>query len=198
MLIKSPEGTQIFYLSEDKVRSLWEVFNKIPGILDDYAKENYEAFVAKLFDKDSIWFECTEFPGILYANGIRTGLSAHVHFAFFDGKLRGREDFLMNVLKWLVNMLCLEKVNAFVPKFCKSLTNFLRKLGFKEEGEVRNWSRNNGELFNVVILGMTKEEVLNGRVFSATNGGITGDKAEFVGGEQLPEPVNVGPKQSES
>jgi RimJ/RimL family protein N-acetyltransferase len=187
-----PEGTKAFYLSPGNIQALWEMFNKIPGILDDYAKENYEAFITKLFDKDSIWFECTGFPGVLYANGIRTGLSAHVHFVFFDSKLRGRELFLINVLKWLVNMLQLEKVNAFVPKFCKSLISFLKRLGFREEGEVRNWSRNGGKLFNVVILGMTKEEVLNGGVFSAADVGVTGDKAEFVVEQQLPETADVG------
>lgn len=197
MRIRTPEGTQSFLLTPDRVQELWKIFSSIPGILDDYGKGNYEAFIAKLTDNDSLWFECTDFPGVLYANGIRVGLSAHVHFAFFDKKLRGREEFLLNALKWLVNTLQLEKVNAFVPGFCLAIHRFLKNIGFKIEGEIRNWSRENGRLFNVIVFGMTKEEVMNGGVFSATNVRAASDETESMDEQQLFHEYNVRTEPSE-
>ena len=180
MSISLPPGTCTLVLTPEKLRALWETFSGISGLLDDYGKGRFDIFVSKFCDPDSIWLECTDFPGVVYATGIRAGLSAFVHFTFLDRKLRGREQFLLDVLQWLVNMLQLEKVNCFVPDYCRTLLAFLGRLGFTTEGKIRNWSRHDGQLFSVVALGMTKEEV-NGRVFPTADERIAVDPPIAVG-----------------
>jgi hypothetical protein len=183
-----PDGAQMLVLDPEKLMKIWNHFNTIPGILDDYGKERFDIFQMAFYSQDSVWIERTDGNGLLYATSIIPHLSANVHFVYWDRHLAGREQFTIDCLRWVMHVGDLKKVNAWIPHFCSVAHKFARKLGFKQEGYIRNWSYSQGKLYDILCFGMTKEEVFDGIISESntantqagTNGHVVGLREEPV------------------
>lgn len=159
--MEMPKGIQFLELTPEKVKSLWEKLNVIEGLFDDYSKGNFQVFLSALQDRNSVWLERTDGNGLLYLTQVRPGLSAQGHVVFWDKRLRGREDFTLETLLWLMDMLKLQKVNVWLPTYAKAAIAFTKRVGFKFEGHIRNWSYSKGKLFDIDAFGITREEAEN-------------------------------------
>ncbi len=165
MLTKNlPEGIHFLELTPEKIANLWFAFQKANGIFDDISKGDITTFISHLTRKDAVWFELDDEMGVLYATEIIVGLSANVHIAFWDHKLRERHSLIIECLAWLVNACSLEKVNASLPDFTRVARKHVKELGFQEEGIIRRFSRSNGQLYDLHIYGIFKEDVLTHRL----------------------------------
>ena len=161
MLIKNlPEGVHFLEMTQEKIAHLWVLFQKANGVFDDITKGDIGFFINELAKRDAVWLELDDGSGLLYATGVIPGLSANVHIAFFDHKIKDRYKTIIECLAWLVNMCDLEKVNASLPEFTHIARKHVEALGFKEEGVIRRFSRSNGQLYNQFLYGIFKEEVL--------------------------------------
>lgn len=165
-----PEGVQFLSLdSIDKVKDLWDKLHEIPGLFDDLHVDRVDLFMNMLRSPDTVWLERTDGNGILYLTEVVPNLSANGHIVYWDKRLRGREEFTLNVLRWLMQSIPLVKVNVFLPDYAKVARAFTERMGFKREGKLRNWSYQNGKLFDMFAFGITLEEALNGQL-NETNG----------------------------
>ena len=161
MLIREmPKGIRLVELTQEKALELWEKFSAINGLFDDFQKGNFGVFINKLSSPDTVWFEREDGNGLLYLTSVIKGLSATGHILYWDKKLIGTEEFTLDVLRYLVEVIPLKKVNLYLPDFAKSAIRYAERLGFKYEGTIRRWSYSNGSLFDMKIFGMLSEEVM--------------------------------------
>jgi hypothetical protein len=197
-----PEGVKLLTLDPEKLMMIWEHFNTIPGILDDLVRGNFDLFQQNFYARDSIWLERTDGNGLLYATSIIPHLRASVHFVYWDKHLAGREEFTKEVLRWIVGITDVQKVNAWIPHFCQVAHKFAKRLGFKQEAYIRNWSYSNGKLYDVLCFGMTKEEVYDGIILRPDNTGSEHTEEQGLDrheqSDEQPVPENVsGPATAE-
>ena len=164
MTYEMPEGVKFLELSFDKITELWGRLKGIDGIYDDFSRDNFELFRAKLVDPRSVWLESTEGFGILHLTNVIKGLSATGHVLYWDKKLRGREDFTLEVMTWLMEVVPLTKLNLYLPDYARVAKLFAERLNFHREGKIRRWSFNNGKPFDMYVYGITYEEARDGRV----------------------------------
>lgn len=171
--MEMPEGVKMLELdSIDKVNDLWYKLNEIKGLFDDYHKDRVDIFLNMLRAPNTVWLERTDGNGILYLTEVIPNLSATGHIVYWDKRLRGREEFTLDVLRWLMQVIPLVKVNVFLPDYAKVARSFTERLGFKKEGKLRKWSRHEGKLFDMFVYGMTIEEVLNGKLNETTGSDV--------------------------
>lgn len=153
-----PKGVHLLELSKEKALELWDKLNGISGLWDDFTVNRPEVFFQKLSSPDSVWLERDDGNGILYLRGVIPGLSASGHVVYWDRKLRGKEEFTLTVLRWLMNTIPLQKINLYLPDYVQAARSFAKRLGFKEEGCIRRWSYSGGKTFDIYVFGMTREE----------------------------------------
>lgn len=153
-----PKGVHLLQLSKEKALELWEKLNGIKGLWDDLTVNRPEVFFRNLSSPDSVWLERDDGNGILYLRGVIPGLSASGHVVYWDRKLRGREDFTLGVLRWLMQNIPLQKVNLYLPDYAPSVRSFAKRVGFKQEGLIRRWSYSGGKTFDIYVFGITREE----------------------------------------
>lgn len=187
----APDGTKVLQLTQEKALELWDKLNGISGLFDDFTTNRPDVFMQSLMSRDSIWLERLDGNGILYLKNVIPGLSASGHLVYWDKRLRGREEFTMNVLRWLMKNVPLIKVNLYLPDYAATTRHFAKRCGFKEEGCIRKWSRSRGKLFDVYVYGITREEAF-ALAEEADNGPIHGTISDDVSsGEQgVREPVH--------
>jgi hypothetical protein len=161
-MLETPKGTKILELTPEKIDSIWAKLQNIKGLFDDFATGRLDIFLKGLLQPSTIWLELEDGNGILYATDVVVGLSAQVHFVYWDRKLAPRRQFTLDCLQWLINIADLQKINAVIPAFCTAAIHFAKKLGFTVEGVIRRYSINGGRLYDAVHLGMIREEVLDG------------------------------------
>ena len=165
MTYEMPKGIKFLELNFNKITELWNNMRAISGLYDDFSRDNFKLFQAKIVDPASVWLECTEGFGILYLTNIIKGLSGTGHILYWDKKLRGREDFTLRILKWLMDMVPLIKVNLYLPDYARVARLFAERLDFHKEGKIRRWSFNNGKPFDICVYGITYEEARDGVIF---------------------------------
>jgi len=162
MTYEMPKGVKFLELNFNKVTELWDRIKGINGLYDDFSRDNFKLFQAKLVDPSTVWLECKEGFGVLYLTNVIKGLSATGHILYWDKKLRGREDFTLEILKWLMDVVPLIKVNLYLPDYARGARLFAERLSFHKEGKIRRWSFNNGKPFDICVYGITYEEVRDG------------------------------------
>lgn len=168
------EDVKLLELTPDKAAELWTHFNSIKGLFDDFRKDDYQAFLSGLFNKQSVWLERVDGNGVLYLTDVIQGLSATGHFVYWDRKLRGTELMTLKCLVALMQIIPLQKINCFIPAHAKALTYYVKKLGFKSEGKIRKWSIMNGRTFDILVYGITTSEAIEAleKLQEAKNGTV--------------------------
>ena len=154
----APKGTKWLELTKEKALWLWEKLNEIPGLWDDFTVNRPDLFFKELSSPDSVWLEKDDGNGILYLKRVVPGLSASGHVVYWDKRLRGREEFTMDTLRWMMQNIPLQKINLFLPDYAGAARNFAVRCGFTLEGRIRKWSYSGGRTFDVYVYGITREE----------------------------------------
>lgn len=183
MAFTAPEGTKILEVTQEKALELWDKLNSISGLWDDFTVNRPDIFFQSLMAPNSVWLERIDGNGILYLKNVIPGLSASGHVVYWDKRLRGREDFTVDVLRWLMQNIPLQKVNLYLPDYASSARGFAKRCGFKEEGCIRKWSYSGGKTFDVYVYGMTRDEAFT-KVEEEDNGPIHGTDSDGVRSEE--------------
>jgi hypothetical protein len=189
--METPKGTKWLELTKEKALELWEKLNNIPGLWDDFTVNRPDLFFQQLSAPNSVWLERTDGNGILYLKNVVPGLSASGHVVYWDRRLRGREQETMDILRWLMKNVVLQKVNLFLPDYAGAARNFAERCGFKKEGCIRKWSYSQGKTFDVYVYGITIDEAFE-QVMEEEYGPVHGtDSDEIRPAEQgVREPVS--------
>ncbi len=134
---------------------IWNRFSD--GVtIDDYVPSNndQEQWLLILNDNETV--------GIIYIF-CETTCSLGFHPYMLKAHRRYGREMVKLFYDWFLKNIpesyC--KINGVVPECFKSVINFAFKVGFTQEGINRNSYRFNGKIYNQVMLGITREEVLN-------------------------------------
>jgi hypothetical protein len=151
-------------LSPKKISDIWREVKNFDVLFSDETRGDVEVLFDILIDPRSVWFELKkegeERPiGIAYITNIIPGHDAQGHIAFWDRIAGGREPLLLFLMEWVSDRYKLHRFSAQVPPYQAGVIRFVKKLGFREEGEMREAVLRHGRRWPLVLLGITKDEL---------------------------------------
>ena len=157
-------GAPSDYLTAEKVKELWEQASQFDVLFSDWTKGRIEPFLSALLSKNAVWFEFYDTievkpVGVAYVTQVHNGFDAVGHFTFWDKTAKGREPIVRNLMRRVFNTYDLHRMTAKIPVYQKGVLAFARRLGFEEEGRVReaviykeNWN-------DLILLGIVRDEL---------------------------------------
>lgn len=157
-------GAKSDYMDSQKIMELWESFKKHDVLFSDEIRGDAEAFIDIMMDPRSVWLEvyCTEREapvGIFSVGRVIPGFDAWGHFAFWDGRGRGREDFTQRAAKWVFDRYKLHRMSVEVSATQLGTIRFIKRLGFIEEGIRREGTLFRGEWIDLIEFGLLRSEL---------------------------------------
>lgn len=98
--------------------------------------------------------------GILFLRDIRPGLSADGHFTYWDRRLKGREELLRQMLRYVFDTFKFHRIYVEVGLYAAhSVGAYLTRVGFKKEGRQRESVKYKGEWFDANQYSILEHEV---------------------------------------
>ena len=159
-LTELPENVIFSCPTEEKVHSWWEKLKYCDKLFTDETLYDEVFFFKKLFNRNCYILE-VEDNGIIVFDNIVEGLKGEVHVSFWDYKLSKRRDLLKECLSWALLRFNLYRVEAYVPQYARAVRHFLdKKMHFVFEGRLRKTLWYKGQLTDVLIYSILREEVL--------------------------------------
>ena len=157
MLIDLPDGVQLARFTEQKILECW---NKLKAFDKIFHKEpSFERFRSTMLHPKVVVVEA-EF-GLFIAKEVPgRPWDREVHIPFWDKKLSAHKELCKSLLVWLFFQFELERITAYVAEHSPAIRRFVEKLGFIREGCLRKGMNYRGELMNLYIYSMLRDEVL--------------------------------------
>lgn len=137
---------------------MWQRLQAFPQVFDDFGRGDFKGLLAKLSRRDNLFFDIGPGLGLACAFAVRPGLDAVIHLVMFDRKLRGREGVFLDILRWGFERLQLRRCTAMLPADARTGRKLLERLGFVQEGLMREAMLREGKLVDLEIYGMLREE----------------------------------------
>lgn len=158
------EGGRNFGLTPYKIRDLWLESKDYDVLFSDETKGKFKPFFYTLVNPAATWFEVRrrgdDTPrGLVYFTQIIPHFDAQGHFTFWDKIAGGREPFILFLVEWIMDRYSLHRISAQVPPYQAGVIRFIKRLGFEQEGEIREAVNYKGRKFPLILFGMTKDEV---------------------------------------
>lgn len=160
-------------LTEARIIELWEKMQEFPMLFDDFGRGNFDQYMAKMFSPANIFIDIEHGLGLAAGMSIRPRLDCVLHLVMFDRRLRGRESLFLEIMSHFFKRLELRRMTAIIADDCRTALNLVQRLGFKEEGNMRNAMLKEGKYVDVHIYGILAEEM-------ASDAGNVGDGARAV------------------
>jgi hypothetical protein len=175
-----------FSVTLDSLERLWNVAKVHPTLFGIAATKDFGKFCEVFIHYNAagqvegnglIWL-VDDYTGIFYMTDIYHPDDAMVHFSFFDRRMRGRENLVKEMLKYVFTRYNFRRLSAQVPMFAlpkgyrenlqisgKSPTEagvfgFVKACGFSQEGRKRACVEYKNDYFDVILYGILKEEAL--------------------------------------
>lgn len=156
-------------LTRENLDIFWAKARVYPTLFSAEIKEDFSKFLnvfladdgyGKLSSRGLLW-KVDDFVGVFYLTDIIPENDALAHFTFFDGRLRGRDEIVRDMIKYIFNRYKFRRLSAQVPLFAVPATQFFTEkiVGFKREGRKRQSSSYNGTWFDTMHYGLLAEEV---------------------------------------
>lgn len=159
-------------LTRDNLLLFWEKARKYSTLFSQEIKDDFNKFLdvfigqeedGSIVSRGLLWV-IDDFVGVFYVTDIRPEEDALVHFTFFDGRIRGRDELAKRMLKYVFHHYQFRRLSAKAPLFVVPATlHFIERIGFKKEGRKRKSSYYNGEWFDTIHFGILREEIDDGR-----------------------------------
>ena len=152
-----PQTIKMASFNHTKLMAIWEILRQFPSTFADGTKDP-ENFTARLLAEDSLVFEME--GGLILVEHIVPGLKAEFHATFWDHKLSPKAKDLEDLILWVFVQLKLERLETYVASYARAVRRFLvDRLGFTYEGTLRRAFRNNGQLYDLNMYSIIREEV---------------------------------------
>ncbi len=159
-------------LTGERLRFYWEHLKKFDVLFNDFYAGDSAAFIKMFVDQGPggelrsiglIWE--VDDVGIFYLTQMAPGHQGHIHFTFWDSRLRGRIELGKEMLIYLMKTFKFHRLVVEVPLYAhKALFRAVESLGFKKEGRMREAALYKGQWFDVNLYAILNHEVLNGRL----------------------------------
>lgn len=154
-----PDDWKPFVVTEESITELWKKLQGFPIVFDDYGKNDFQGFVAKFFSRNNMFFDIGDGTGLACAMGVRPRLDMVVHLIMFDRRLRGREPVFLNLLGYLFRSLQLRRATAIIPSDAQTGINLAKRLGFLQEGIMRDATIRDGKYIDLEVFGLLREDL---------------------------------------
>lgn len=172
---KEPEGVHFrnvypMDMTVENLRKFWDKAQKYRYIFGQEATENFETFCESIMTyrdgklvPNGLFWVVDDFVGVFYMTRIRPGEDADVHYTFFDGRQKGRQELTKMMLRYVFMFYGFQRLTTEIPYYASwSTRNFAESIGFVKEGRKRKAAPFKDEWFDIAIFGILKDEVLNG------------------------------------
>ncbi len=161
-----------FEWSLEKAEKYYPWFQKF-GIFSDDVPPNVEGFLGYTAAARTLWFEVTrsdtgENVGFMYLSDLMASwtdhryLSASWHSIVWDAHAAYRRNVAREFIKVIFRLFRLHRLNASIPLKFGGVIRNAKKLGFKEEGVLRESRRYKGVWYGVLVLSILESELDNG------------------------------------
>ena len=159
-MIPLPEGCKLAAFDEDILIKLWLKVKPFDALFSDDDVKDPERFLELFLRPDciTIWVED---GGFVLLKNIKRGQKAEFHACFWDKHLSSRTALLKNLVVWAFLEFELERLETFVATYAKAVLRFLlKRLGFSEEGTLRQVWKHKGVLNDMKVLSILRNEVV--------------------------------------
>lgn len=155
-MILTPKNLHTFWVKSRKFVTLFgeEVRGDFHKFMEVFLQEGVNGIESR-----GIFWVIDDFVGIMYLTDIDAGIDAKVHYAFFDGRHRGRRDLVRAMILYVMDRYQFHRLTAEAPLYWKaSAMLFAEQVGFIKEGRKRLARKFDGKWFDVNIYGILKED----------------------------------------
>lgn len=172
---KEPDKTVVrsvrpFELTNANGIRFWEEASKFPRIFNTIPTANAPEFLDAFFKWDevrqqavcdSLLWVVDDFVGVFSLTNIYHPDDALMHFTFFDKRIRGREELVREMIKYVFDSYGFHRLSAELPAYAsKVVLKFITdKVGLNLEGRKKKAIQLNGDRADILLYGITKEEV---------------------------------------
>lgn len=155
-------------LSTERLRSYYDRLKEFDVVFNDHLPNTPEGF-ASIFltvnddfsvSANGLLYEVDD-VGILYLTHIIPNYSALAHFAFWDRRLRGREELIQKMIRFAFEFFGFQRIETRVAMFAVPMMAAVERIGFKKEGRAREAILKDGEWFDANLYSILRKEVLN-------------------------------------
>ena len=153
-----PGGVELMRLNKENIEWLWKNINKFDSLFSDFAERDFGGFVRRLCDNDTVCFKISD-TGYIFLEQISPMKDCKFHGATFDRNLKGKEGFAISVVRLAFELYQLRRMSAGMPQHARYAMGFLKRIGFKREGTIRESYRYKGEWEDFHLYGLLKSEV---------------------------------------
>jgi hypothetical protein len=142
--------------------SVEEVFKNVQKHLPD-ALRSLEAFALLYSSMGTMFFEVGLLGGAFWLTNIRIGWKATAHVVFWDKDVR--EELLKSVIYTrsivddVFQLLRLQRLEAYIPVRKRTACQYAERLGFTMEGILRKFDKYDGDLVDIAIYSLLKEDI---------------------------------------
>lgn len=161
-----------FQWTLEKAEKYYKEFERY-RIFSDDVPHNVDGFLATMMGSSCLWFEMVnmeteENVGFMYLTDFvpslteKRFLSATFHAVTWDAKGGPRIGLAKQFIKEMFKQLGLHRLQAAVPLTKGGAMRMLRRLGFKDEGVMREPIRYGGNWVSILLLSILETEVLDG------------------------------------
>ncbi len=152
------------YMNPTKIKEIWEHAKEFDILFTDHTRGDFTVFMDILMNPTSVWLEIYRETddrsiGLFILSHVLPNYDAQAHFTFWDSIAGGRQDLILQAAEVLFKAYNLRRMSAHVPKYMAGVIRFVKKLGFKEEGEKREAFLKNGEWVPAILLGLLESEL---------------------------------------
>lgn len=158
--IELPSIVKPMELSIKKLSFILEKISKSDWAFDDRELEVSPIRAgANFLDLYDLIFEVGDFGGAILVSRLVIGRQAELSILLWDRAVMRKLDEGRAFIKWLMSTFQLNHIVAHLTPTNKLALRFDTKLGFKQEGVIRQPIVRLGKPMDVVVLGITREEV---------------------------------------
>lgn len=171
-LCEEPEGAVIrrvqpMLYTPENLQRLWEKARQHRVIFTEDVNGDFKRFMETFVSEENgelrahgLFWVIDDFVGVYYMTHINE-IEARVHYSFFDGRHRGRQELTKEMLRYAFKRFGFWRLNTEIPVSASRHTfSFARQIGFKEEGRKRAAAEYQGKRFDVILFGILREEIL--------------------------------------
>ena len=162
-----PSNWTPFICTWESLMMVWEKLNQFPILFDDDVRGDLGHFVKSMTSKDSIILITGDY-GICEISKIVPYRDCQIHVTFWDRRFRGRDIECVMTLKWVFQTLQLHRATIRVVSIAHSTINFVKALGFKREGVVREKYLYKGRFLDIHLFGILRDDVFKTEEQDAT------------------------------
>lgn len=157
-MVLTPKNLHTFWLKARKFVTLFneEVRGDFHKFLEVFLQEGVNGIESR-----GIFWVIDDFVGIMYLTEIDAGNDAICHYAFFDGRHKGRHNLIRAMILYVMERYNFHRLTAEAPLFFKpSAMLFAEQVGFIKEGRKRLSRRFDSKWFDVNIYGLLQEDTV--------------------------------------